>query len=55
LLFNGQGILDGHGAADAAAEGMLVVARANALDHDDILSLRRIRLVVQQFFQFYLI
>ncbi len=52
LFFDGQGILDGHGAADTAAEGMLVVARADALDHDDILSLGGIGLVMQEFFQF---
>ena len=47
-----QCVFDGHRAADAAAIRMLFVARADALDHDDVLSLHRPGLVVQLLFQF---
>jgi len=45
-------VFDGHRAADAAAIRMLFVARADALDHDNVLSLRRPGFVVQPLFQF---
>ena len=51
-FLDGQRVFDGHRTADAAAIRMLLVARADALDHDDVLSPGRPSLVVQLLFQF---